>query len=54
MNTSIEQCDSCVARATSIVCLSNGLKLFLCTHHTNEHKTALEADSATIYTIGEE
>ena len=43
-----DRCDACGVSAKSLVCLSNGSKLFLCMHHTNKHKTALETDGATI------
>lgn len=51
-----DRCDSCQAPAASLIRLSNGLKLLMCMHHTNKHKTALEADGAVIIIVnnGEE
>ena len=49
--SNIEQCDSCIARATNVICFPNGLKLFLCTHHTNRFKPSLENQGAIIYSI---
>ena len=49
--SNIEQCDSCIARATSVICFANGSKLFLCSHHTNRYKPSLEAKGAIIYSI---
>ena len=46
-----DRCDACLAAAASVVCLSNGLKLYMCMHHTKKHKTALEANGATIIII---
>lgn len=43
-----DRCDSCQAPAASLIRLSNGLKLLMCMHHTNQHKTALEDDGAVI------
>jgi hypothetical protein len=41
-------CDACGVPAASAIWLSNGLELYMCMHHTMEHKQALEADGATI------
>ena len=46
-----DRCDACQAAAQAVVCLSNGLKLYMCMHHTNKHSAALEADGATIIRI---
>jgi hypothetical protein len=48
-----DRCDACQAAAAAFVCLSNGFKLYMCMHHTRKHKTALEADGATIIIVND-
>lgn len=48
--TSKDRCDGCSARAKHVVVLLSGGKLYLCGHHTDRSRDALESQGATIYT----
>lgn len=42
LSSPLEMCDRCGVRAQMRIVLDSGGHLYLCGHHTNEHRDALE------------